>query len=55
MSRDECRLPGCTNPPGESDDDGYRTRMFCSPGCDVKYDHLKDDARDARLAAAEDY
>jgi len=54
MTRDTCRMPGCDRDPGTEDSDTtYRTRRFCSPGCDVKYDHLKADARDARRAAEE--
>lgn len=45
MARQTCRLPGCENPP-----DG---RRFCSDRCEVFHDHLKADARDARLADAE--
>ena len=43
-------MPNCDNPPGEQDRDDYRAGRFCSVQCDVKYDHLKADARDARRA-----
>lgn len=45
--RDQCRNPGCTNP---RDPDGDHKRQFCSVQCEVKFDHLRDDARDARLS-----
>lgn len=48
MTRDTCRMPNCQNEPGSQDRDDYRTTRFCSVECDVKYDHLKADARDAR-------
>jgi hypothetical protein len=47
--RDTCRMPGCDRPPGQQDRDDYRQR-FCSIQCDVKMEHLKADARDARRA-----
>lgn len=54
MSRDECRMPGCDRDPGAEDTETtYRTRQFCSPRCDVKYEHLRADARDAERAEAE--
>lgn len=49
-SESECRKPGCTNPRGNQDRTDYRTRMFCSVQCDVSYDHVKSDARDAQRA-----
>lgn len=53
MARDTCRLSGCQKEPlGEDAPAGTRGR-FCSPQCDVKYEHLKADARDARQAAEE--
>jgi len=44
---DTCRMPDCDRPTGV-EDGTYRDRSFCSPRCDVKHDHLKADARDAR-------
>lgn len=51
MSRDTCRLPGCENAPGEQERDDYRASSFCSAEHEVKFDHLRDDARDARQAS----
>ena len=53
MSRDTCRMPNCDRPTGEQDGATYRKSRFCSAACDVKYDHLKADARDARAADME--
>jgi hypothetical protein len=53
MTRNECKMPGCDRAPGEQDRDDYRTRFFCSVQHEVKYDHLKADAEDARAAAQE--
>lgn len=53
MTRDSCRLPGCDRTPGEQDREDYRSRSFCSVQCEVKYDHLKADAEDAKRAARE--
>jgi len=48
MTRDTCRLPNCEREPASADTAiQYRKRQFCSPTCDVKYDHIKADARDA--------
>lgn len=41
-------MPSCTNPPGQQDRDDYRKSRFCSVECDVKYDHIAADARDAQ-------
>lgn len=48
MTRDTCRLPTCDNSPGEQDRDDYNSRKFCSVQCEVKFDHIKADADDAR-------
>lgn len=53
MTRDTCRMPNCDRTPGEQDGEQYRAHRFCSVQCDVKYDHLKADARDARAADME--
>jgi len=54
MTRDTCRMPNCDRAPGSADTaTPYRKRTFCSPQCDVKYDHLKADAADARRAERE--
>jgi len=53
MSADTCRLPGCDQPPGyEDDDDPYRSARFCCIFHEVKYEHLKADAEDARIEMA---
>ena len=49
MTRDTCKMPNCDREPGEQDRDDYRTSRFCSVECDVKYDHLKADARHDRM------
>lgn len=46
-----CKYPGCDRPTGEQDDKTYRKRSFCSVQHEVKYDHLKADAKDARIDA----
>lgn len=53
MSRTECKMVGCDRTPGEQDRDDYQTRFFCSVQHEVKYDHLKADAKDARRAEQE--
>jgi hypothetical protein len=52
MNRDTCRMPTCDRAPGTADagDAVYRESRFCSPKCEVKFDHLKADAADARRA-----
>jgi len=40
-------------PVGAQEDGNYRSGRFCSVACEVKYDHLKDDARDAARAQQE--
>jgi hypothetical protein len=45
MGDDNCRLPNCERDRRKSG--GYSGR-FCSDEHEVKYDHLKDDARSAR-------
>ena len=55
MSRDTCRMPNCENIPGSAEtEQQYRSSRFCSSGCDLQYSRLKDDARQARLDAAEE-
>lgn len=48
MARDTCRRPTCSNDPGQQDRDDYDTR-YCSVQCQVKYEHVKAEAREARL------
>jgi len=48
MSRDTCHRSTCTNPVGEADDGQYDDRRFCSAMCEVKHEHIKADAADAR-------
>lgn len=53
--RETCRMPGCERPPGEEDSASpHRTASFCSVQCEVKYEHIKADAEDARLADMEE-
>lgn len=48
----DCRMPNCEEQArGRGENvDGYGAK-FCSPQCELKYDHLKSDAQDARRAA----
>jgi len=48
----ECKYPRCKKAVGSVDTDEYtyRDSTFCSPMCDLKYDLLKADAREARRA-----
>lgn len=51
MSRDHCRLPGCSRDPGTADhQDYYNDSKFCSQQCETKFEHLRADARDAERA-----
>jgi len=43
-----CKRPTCTNQVGEQDRDDYQINRFCSVQCDVKHQHIKADARDAK-------
>jgi hypothetical protein len=52
--RDECRAHACTTPPGTQDRDDYNSRLFCSVQCETKHDKLRDEARDAKMAAERD-
>lgn len=49
MTRDTCRLPNCDREPRGEGADLHAAR-FCSPQCEVKYDHLKADAAEARYS-----
>lgn len=48
----DCRRPTCENEPrGRGPNvDGFAAK-FCSPQCELKFEHVRDDARDARRAA----
>lgn len=50
---DQCRYPSCSTPTRDRGDgvDGYAAR-FCSTRCELKYDHIRADAKDARLNEA---
>lgn len=53
--RDTCRYPGCDRATGQDGNPvAYRTRRFCSLEHDIKYDHLKADADDARRSEMPD-
>jgi len=46
-------MPQCDDEPGSNDDrTDYRTGSFCSLGHELKYEHLKADADDARRQEA---
>lgn len=54
MSRDVCKLSSCDREPGASGSKKrYNEKRFCSPKCELKYEHLKADATDARQAEQE--
>jgi hypothetical protein len=46
MTRETCKMPGCDND-RRTHGTPY-SRKFCSDKHEVKYDHLKADARDAQ-------
>lgn len=46
-----CRMPGCEQP--RRDDGDAFGRKFCSDQCEVKFEHLKADAEDARRSEEE--
>lgn len=48
-----CRMMGCDRPRGEQDRDDYNDHKFCSVQCQVKYEHIRADARDAERADRE--
>lgn len=62
MSNDTCKRPGCDNESrnrGDPEYDGeYKVSLygakFCSVRCELKYDHIKADAEDARRAEEEE-
>lgn len=47
MTRDSCRMPNCDGEPLGADAPAGTLGRFCSPQCDVKYDHLKADRPEA--------
>ena len=59
MTRDTCRYPTCDEPTRDrgdtyGDDDQYTVSAFgarfCSTRCELKYEHVRADAQDARRA-----
>jgi len=48
----KCRMPNCKKEArGRGPNvDGFGAK-FCSPACELKFDHVRSDARDARRAA----
>lgn len=56
-SRESCRYPTCGEPARTSTDDGAAdafAEKFCSTMCELKYDHVKADAEDARQMEREE-
>lgn len=53
MSRDVCKLPSCDRTTGQQKDRQYRKGSFCCMKHEVKFEHLKADARDAKQAEQE--
>ena len=52
MGRDTCRMPGCDEEPRDDGRDASANR-FCSTQHELKYEHIKADAEDARRAERE--
>lgn len=50
----DCKMPGCEEQArGRGENvDGFGAK-FCSPGCELKFEHVRSDAKDARRAAEE--
>lgn len=48
-----CRYPSCDREALGSDAPAGVRGRFCSPKCDVRHEHIKADARDARRADME--
>ena len=46
--RDECRRPTCSNDPREG---GGFSGRFCSTPCELKFEHVRADAREAERDA----
>jgi len=46
-----CKVPTCSNEVGQQDRDDYRKTRFCSVMCDVRYDKLKQEAKEAKISA----
>ena len=46
-SRDTCRYPSCDRAPGQQDREDYRAGRFCSVQCEVRFEHIQADAREA--------
>lgn len=46
---DTCRYPSCDRSPGQQDRDDYRAGRFCSIQCETRFEHVRADAREARL------
>ena len=44
----ECNLPACSNSVGLQDRDDYRDNKFCCIQHEIKLEHLKTDAKDAK-------
>lgn len=52
MTDRTCRNWGCQEPARNvADCMDLHAASFCSPQCEVKYDHIRDDAQDARATA----
>ena len=49
MGRDTCRMPGCEDEPRDDGQDAFANK-FCSTKHELKYEHIKADAEDARRA-----
>lgn len=46
-----CKYPGCSKDVGQySGNVVYNNRKYCHPKHEVQYEHLKADAKEARLA-----
>ena len=49
--RDECRNPACSNDPRGG---GGFSGRFCSTPCELRYEHVRADARDAQRETREE-
>ena len=48
----KCRYPSCEEEArGRGENVGSFAADFCSPACELKFEHVRADARDARRAA----
>jgi hypothetical protein len=49
MSRNVCRYWPCDEEPLDEDAPAGVRSSFCSRQCELRFEHIRDDARDARM------